>query len=132
MDQHERDQEPEQLQQFQAKCGADGAESVCTATKQLSISIGQRVRRQGAEEMWDSVVVHCRAEDDGTLLVRVLVNNPDWDEALQVASLRSRPADTQSLTPLGCNLDHVAIRIQRDAETPGGKQSGEETKTEEE
>jgi hypothetical protein len=65
-------------------------------------------------------------------MVRVLVFNPDWDEALQIASLRSRPADPQSLTPLGCNLDHVAIGIHRNAETPGGKQSDKESEREEE
>jgi hypothetical protein len=132
VDQPEGNPEPGQVEQFQAKCSADGAELVCTATKQLSVWIGQHIRRQGAEEMWDSVVLHCRAEADGTLVVRVLVFNPDWDDALQIASLRSRPGDLASLTPLGCNLDHVAIRIQRDAERPSGEQGGKESETGEE
>jgi hypothetical protein len=129
MDRPKSDPEPRQLQQFRAKCSADGGDSVCTATKQLSVWIGERIRRQGAEEMWHAVAVHCREEDDGTLVVQILIFNPDWDEALQIACLRSCPADPASLTPLGCNLDHVAI--QRDAETPGGKQSGKESEREE-
>ncbi len=78
----------------------DGAESV-------SLRVGQRVLRDGVEEMWDSVALHCAEEDDGTLVVRVLVFNPDWDEPLQIACIRSRPRDATSLTALGCNLDHV-------------------------
>jgi hypothetical protein len=132
VDQPEGNPEPAQVEQFQAKCSADGADSVCTATKQLSVWIGQRVRRQGAEEMWQSVAIHCREEDDGTLVVRVLINNPDWEDALQIACLRSRPADPQSLTPLGCNLDHIAVRIGRNAETSGGKQSSKKNEAEEE
>jgi hypothetical protein len=122
--------EPAQVEHFQAKCSADGADSTCTATKQLSVSIGQRVRRQGAEEMWHAVTIHCREEADGTLVVRVVICNPDWEDALQIACLRSRPADPSSLTPLGANLDHLAIRIQRDGEAPGGEQSGKEGETE--
>jgi hypothetical protein len=125
VDQSESDPGSAQVEHFQAKCSADGTEFLCTATKQLSVSIGQRIRRQGVEEMWHGVVIHCRVEDDGTLLVRVLVFNPDWDEALQIACLRSRPSDLASLTPMGCNLNHIAIRIQRNAEIPGGKRSGE-------
>ena len=37
----------------------------------------------------------------------VLVFNPDWDEALQIASIKSRPQDGGCDTALGCNLDHA-------------------------
>jgi hypothetical protein len=74
----------------------------------LSVCIGQRVRVDGIEEMWDSVGVYAQEEEDGSLVVRVLVFNPDWDEALQIACIRSRPGDAAGLTALGCNLDHVA------------------------
>ncbi len=63
--------------------------------------------RHGVEETWDSVAVEGREQQDGTLVVRVLVFNPDWDEPLQIACIRSRPHDQECLTPLGCNLDHV-------------------------
>ena len=46
-------------------------------------------------------------EEDGTLSVRILVFNADWDEPLQVACIRSRPLDAECLTVLGCNLEHV-------------------------
>jgi hypothetical protein len=54
------------------------------------------------------VGVYAQEEEGGSLVVRVLVFNPDWDEALQIACIRSRPGDVAGLTALGCNLDHVA------------------------
>lgn len=59
--------------------------------------------------MWDSVAIEIAAEQDGTLVLRVIVFNPDGHEPLQIASIRSGPQDLQSLTPLGCNLDHVDL-----------------------
>lgn len=73
------------------------------------IKVGQRVQRHGTQEMWDSVAVEAKEEEDGTLVVRVIVFNPDWDEPLQIASLRSRPHDRDFLTALGCNLNHAQI-----------------------
>lgn len=61
--------------------------------------------------MWDSVAVEGKEDQDGTLVVRVLVFNPDWDEPLQIASIRSRPRDPDFLSALGCNLNHVAVQI---------------------
>jgi hypothetical protein len=59
--------------------------------------------------MWDSVAIESTAQQDGTLVVRIIVFNPDWDEPLQIASIRSRPNEPDCLTALGCNLDHVAL-----------------------
>ncbi|MGB6875384.1 MAG: hypothetical protein WBD87_05065 [Candidatus Acidiferrales bacterium] len=59
--------------------------------------------------MWDSVAIESTAEQDSTLVLRVIVFNPDWDEPLQIASIRSRPQHLESRTPLGCNLDHVDL-----------------------
>lgn len=93
---------------FQVSCDAGESGRFCFGTNSMWVKVGQRVRRQGVEEMWDSVTVECTEEQDGTLVARVLVFNPDWDEPLQIACIRSRPGDARSLTPLGCNLDHVA------------------------
>ena len=78
------------------------------ATSGLSLFVGQRIRRNGLQQMWDSVVVHCDELLDGTLAVRVLVSDPDWDEMLEIAWIRSRPDDRQNQTPLDCNLHHVS------------------------
>jgi hypothetical protein len=74
----------------------------------LSLRLAQHVIRENAQEMWNSVSVFCEEEPSGALVVRVLVFNPDWDGPLQIAELRSWPRDHSNLTPLGCNLDHVA------------------------
>jgi hypothetical protein len=73
----------------------------------LSVRLAQHVLRENAAEMWNSVSIYCEQESSGALVVRVMVFNPDWDGALQIAELRSWPRDSSNLTPLGCNLDHV-------------------------
>ncbi len=94
---------------FLVDCDAGQAGRFRVNADSAWIKVGQRVRRHGTQEVWDSVAVEGKEEQDGTLVVRVIVFNPDWDEPLQIASIRSRPHDLDSLSALGCNLDHVAI-----------------------
>jgi hypothetical protein len=94
---------------FRVSCDAGKTGKFQAETDSLWVRVGQRVLREGAEEVWDSIVVEGKKEQDGAWVVRVLVFNPDWDEPLQIASIRSRPHDPECLTPLGCNLDHVAL-----------------------
>lgn len=74
----------------------------------ISVRVSQRIRKSQSTRMWNSVTVYGSQEQDGTLMLRVLVFNPDWDSPLQIACIRSRPEDQECLTPLGCNLDHIA------------------------
>ncbi len=77
----------------------------------FSLAGAQRIRRGGADQMWNSVGLYCTQEMDGSLVMRVIVFNPDWDTPLQIARIVSRPDDPEELlTPLGFNLDHVAVR----------------------
>ena len=92
---------------FQVNCEADPSCGFHAGSDSLTVTVGQRIRRDGSEDMWDSVAVYAEEEDAGTLVVRVVVFNPDWDDPLQIACIRSRPGDAAGLTPLGCNLDHV-------------------------
>jgi hypothetical protein len=62
-------------------------------TDSVWVRAGQRVRCRGTEEMWDSVAIESTVQQDGTLVLRVIVFNPDWDEPLQIASIRSRTQD---------------------------------------
>jgi hypothetical protein len=94
---------------FHVSCDAGSAGKFQAETDSLWVRVGQRVRRRGIEEMGDSVAIESTEQPDGTLVLRVIVFNPDWDEPLQIASIRSRPHDPESLTALGCNLDHVAL-----------------------
>ena len=92
---------------FRLSCDASGAGQLRADADSILVTVSQRIRYLGTEGMWDSVIVVGKAEQDGTLVVRVLVSNPDWDERLQIACIRSRPDDPDSLTALGTNLDHL-------------------------
>jgi len=94
---------------FLVDCDAGPVGRFRASADSLWIKVGQRVLRHGTQEMWDSIAVEGEQEQDGTLLVRVIVFNPDWDEPLQIASIRSRPHDPDSLSALGCNLNHLTI-----------------------
>ncbi len=93
---------------FEVHCNAGEAGELRVGTDSVSVQVGQRLRMDGAEEMWHSVGVYAKEDEDGTLVIRVLIFNPDWEEPLQIASIRSRPRDGACRTALGCNLDHVA------------------------
>ncbi len=93
--------------QFHVSCEAANENRFSVETGSISVRVSQCIRRGGSEEMWDSLVVYAEEDEEGILVVRVLVFNPDWDEPLQIATIRSRPRDEACSTPLGCNLDHV-------------------------
>ncbi len=90
-------------------CDTGAAGQFRADTDSVWVKVSQRIRHLDTQGMWDSVVVEGKAEQDGTLVVRVLVSNPDWDERLQIACIRSRPDDRDSLTALGTNLDHIPL-----------------------
>ena len=92
---------------FAVRCHARGDGALHVGADSVSVQVGQRVLRNGADEMWYSIGIYAHEDEHGSLVVRVLVLNPDWDEALQVARITSRPADMNCHTALGCNLDHV-------------------------
>jgi len=53
-----------------------------------------RFGTQRPGESWKWVLLQGSKEDeDGTLVIRVVVFNPDWDEPLQIANIKSRPQD---------------------------------------
>lgn len=94
---------------FRVDCDAGPAGRFRANANSVWVKVGQRIQRRGSQEMWASVAVETQQAQDGTLVVRVIIFNPDWDEPLQIASIRSRPDDPDSLSALGCNLNHVAV-----------------------
>jgi hypothetical protein len=92
---------------FEVECRAGKAGGLRVGSESVCFKVGQRVRMHGAEEIWHSVGVYAKEDDQGSLVIRVLVFHPDWDEALQIACIKSRPSDGDCHTALGCNLDHV-------------------------
>ena len=93
---------------FQIRCEAGEGNRFGVQTDSITVTLGQRVLREGGLEMWDSVGVYAKQDPEGVLIVEVLVFNPEWDEPLRIACIRSRPEDKSSLTPLVCGLDHSA------------------------
>lgn len=84
--------EPKDNRAFQIDCSANPVGSFRTAADSLSVKVGQRITRFGAEEIWDSVIIHGNANGD-ELTVRVLVCHPTWDEPQEIACIRSNPRD---------------------------------------
>jgi len=63
---------------FEVHCNAGASGELHVGTESLSVKIAQRVRRDGSEEMWYSVLIHCEESDDGSLTVKVIVCHFDW------------------------------------------------------
>jgi hypothetical protein len=78
---------------FQVQCEAGASGRFRVGTDALSVAVGQRIARNGRAEIWDSVIVQCSEEEEGSDVVRVLLCNPDWNEPLQIACVRSRRDD---------------------------------------
>ncbi len=87
-------------QQFQIQCDASDAGQFYSSAKRASVTVGQRILRDGAEEMWGSLVVLCQEEDEGALVIRVVLCHPEWDEPREIAVIRSGQKDA----PLGVRI----------------------------
>jgi hypothetical protein len=91
---------------FQVNCDAGDSGRFQVGTDTLSVRVGQRMRVGKEEEMWDSVHVLCKEQQDGSLTVEVLVCHPDWEEPQITAAIHSRPQDSDSTAPsLRCDLE---------------------------
>ena len=77
--------------EFFLHCDAGSAGLFVAHPDRLSLTVSQRILREGTEQMWDCLLVLCNREVDGTLRTRVLLCNPDWDEPLEIANIQSRP-----------------------------------------
>jgi hypothetical protein len=86
--------------QFQLHCEAGSSGRFEISAKSLSLRIGQRIFQDKAVRIWDSVVIRCTHDEEGSLLVKVDVCNPSWDEPLQIASVVSRVAARADASPL--------------------------------
>ena len=84
--------EPKDNRAFGIDSSATPVGSFRAGADSLSVKIGQRISRFGAEEIWDSVIIHGDTHGD-ELTVRVLVCHPAWDEPQEIACIRSSPRD---------------------------------------
>ncbi len=74
--------------------------------ERVSVRVGQRMRVGKEEEMWNSVQILCKEQEDGSLTVEVLVCHPGWEEPQIIAAIHSRPQDSDTAAPgLKCDLE---------------------------
>ncbi len=94
-------------QKFKVCCHAGDSDHIELASDSVLVQIEQRIRRAGKEEMWVSLQVKCKKQEDGSLATQVVICNPDWDEPLRIASIQSNPTDPNAAAPiLRCDLEH--------------------------
>src|ERR1700719_5417165 len=84
---------------FHIECQAGEAGLLRVGADSVSFTVGQLVFLKNREQLWESVRVRCQREADGSLTVQVLVWDPKLEGALQIAHLRSRPADHSTHEP---------------------------------
>jgi len=94
---------------FEVHCNAGAAGELRVGTESLSVKIGQRVRRDGAEEIWHSVLIHCDEAEDGSLTVRVMICHFDWDESRQIALIESKPNHDETTRTLTFDLEQKDV-----------------------
>ena len=95
---------------FEVRCHAGNAGHLEVASDAVSVKIGQQIRRDGKEEFWGSLLVECKEQDDGSLVVEVVVFHPDWDEPLRIASIQSNPCDKNTPAPaIHCDFEQKRL-----------------------
>ena len=91
---------------FGVRCDAGNAGRLEVGSDSVSIRIEQRIRNEGKDELWGSLLVECKEQDDGSLAVEVVAFHPNWDEPLRIASIQSNPCDKTSPEPtLRCDFE---------------------------
>ncbi len=95
---------------FEVRCHAGDAGHLEVCSDSVSVRVGQRIRREGKEELWGSLLVECKEQDDGSLAVEVVVCHPDWDEPVRIASIQSNPSDEKAAEPtLRCDFQQKQL-----------------------
>lgn len=95
---------------FEVRCHAGGAGHLEVASDSVSVRVGQRIRRDGKQELWGSLLVECKEQDDGSLAIEVVIFHPDWDEPLRIASIQSNPSDGNVVEPtLRCDFQQKQL-----------------------
>ena len=74
---------------FAVRCEASPEGSLSVASKQLSVSVAQAILRDGADQMWEFVLVLAQRGIDGDLKTRVILCHPDWDDPVELACIES-------------------------------------------
>jgi hypothetical protein len=95
---------------FEVRCDASDHGQLQVRTHSLSVAVRQLIKENATEEFWQSVLVICEESADGSLATKVIVCHPDWDQNLQIASIRSRIPAHDAAGP-SLDIDLTATRI---------------------
>ena len=95
---------------FEVRCNASQDGQLQVRTCSLSVVVSQLIDRGKRDEMWQSVLIICEETEDGSLTTKVIVCHPDWDQNLQIASIRSRISDHGEPSP-NLELDLKSVRV---------------------
>jgi hypothetical protein len=99
-----------ECRKFEVRCHAGNAGHLEVASDSVSVRVGQRIRSEGKEELWGSLLVECKEQDDGSLAVEVVVFHPEWDEPLRIASIQSNPSGGNATEPtLRCDFEQKRL-----------------------
>jgi hypothetical protein len=95
---------------FEVRCTAKPNGELHVKTQSLSVTISQLITRNGAEEMWDSILIICNQDDDGTIKSQIIVSHPDWDHNVQIAVIKSSDSVGDHTNPaLVCELKPIPL-----------------------
>jgi len=95
---------------FEVRCNASDDGQLQVRTHSLSVAVGQLIRRKAGEEFWQSLLVICEENQDGSLTTKVIVCHPGWDQNLQIASIRSCTCEHDTSEP-SLEVDLTATRV---------------------
>lgn len=76
---------------FQVHCDASPNGQLRVKDNALSVAFSQSITRIKTQEIWQSVLILCEEDQNGTLTTKIIACHPDWQN-LQVACIPSRIA----------------------------------------
>jgi len=90
---------------YEVRCIAKPHGELHVKTESVSVSISQAIVRNGVEEMWNSILIICEQDENGTMNAKVIISHPDWDQNLQIAAIKSSvDRENNSHSGLECDL----------------------------
>jgi hypothetical protein len=90
---------------YEVRCIAKPHGELHVKTESVSVSISQAILRNGVEEMWNSILIICEQDENGTINAKVIISHPDWDQSLQIAAIKSSVnGENNSHSGLECDL----------------------------
>ena len=69
---------PIAVPEFKVRCHSEGRGHCEVQGKSVGLRVGQRIRHEGRQDVWDALRVDCREREDGSLEIEVQVFHPNW------------------------------------------------------